>query len=152
MASYSWNSNTYNGGNSYSSAALFALNQTIYDFAGWQRSSGADARSQFVPGTPKGAKVFVRANQYDPTRAHVVVFNWDLLDTVEADLSTVLPVGASFEIRNVQDYFGAPVLSGTYSGGLVVIPMEHLTVSAPVGWAAPAPTGPEFAAFIVLRK
>ena len=40
--------------------------------------------------------------------------------------------------------------SGTYAGGSVTIPMTGLSVSAPVGWAAPAPLGPEFGAFVLL--
>ncbi len=45
---------------------------------------------------------------------------------------------------------GAPVVTGTYAGGTVTIPLSGLSVAAPVGWAAPPPTGPEFNAFVVL--
>ncbi|HTY42068.1 MAG TPA: hypothetical protein VMH79_09370, partial [Thermoanaerobaculia bacterium] len=51
--------------------------------------------------------------------------------------------------RNVQDYFGTPVLSATFDGNPVTLPMSGLSVATPVGWNAPDPTGPEFNAFLV---
>ena len=99
---------------------------------------------------PTGVQTFVRPNQYEPNRANITIFNWALQDSVAVDLSGVLTPGDEFEIRNVQDFFGAPVVSGTYDGGTVSIPMSGLSVAAPVGWPAPAPTGPEFNAFVVM--
>ncbi len=66
------------------------------------------------------------------------------------DLSSVLSVGSIYEIRNAQNYFGTPVLTGTYAGGTVSIPMAASSVETPAGAAAPGPTGPEFNAFVVL--
>jgi PKD repeat protein len=66
------------------------------------------------------------------------------------DLSSVLAVGSSYEIRNAQNYFGTPVLTGTYAGETVSIPMAASSVETPAGATAPNPTGPEFNAFIVL--
>ena len=59
--------------------------------------------------------------------------------------------GAHFEVRNVQDVFGAPVLSGTYSGGVVAIPMSGVTPPTPIGGSPrpPIKTGPNFDAFLV---
>ncbi len=71
---------------------------------------------------------------------------------VAVDLSGVLSVGAHFEIRNAQDFFATPVLSGTYSGGEVALPMTGLTVATPNGVPPPLSTGPEFNAFVVLTK
>src|SRR6185503_10835654 len=97
------------------------------------------------------AKVFVRANKYEAGRANVTVYNWTGASTVDVDLSGVLAAGASYEVRNAQDFYGAPVASGTYQGGTVRLPM-NLSVATPVGKAAPAPTGPEFNVFVVLKK
>ena len=58
-------------------------------------------------------------------------------------------MSGAYEIRNAQDYFGPPVASGIYDGGPVSVPMTGLTVAAPVGWPAPAPTGPEFNVFVL---
>jgi hypothetical protein len=99
---------------------------------------------------PTGVKVFVRPNQYEPGRANVTVFNWDLENAVIVDLSSVLSLGAEFEVRNAQDFFGAPVVTGVYDGKPVSLPMTGLSVAQPVGWNAPPPSGPEFNVFVVL--
>src|SRR5207253_1579007 len=74
--------------------------------------------------------------------------------TVPVDVSSVLRNNDQYEVRNVQDFFGAPVLRGTYLGGTLAIPMIAVTPSVPLGgWpgAAPPLTGPEFNAFVVQR-
>jgi hypothetical protein len=100
---------------------------------------------------PSGTWTLVRPNLYESGRGHVAVFNWDHASSVSVDLSSILSVGASYEIHNAQNYFGAPVLTGTYAGGTVSIPMTASSVEVPAGAAAPSPTGPEFNAFIVVR-
>ena len=96
-------------------------------------------------------QVFVRPNQYEPGRAHVVIYNWGGQSSVPVSLVNVVPVGAHFEVRNVQDVFGAPLLSGTYSGGSINIPMGGVTPPAPIGGSPRAPihTGPAFDVFLV---
>ena len=98
---------------------------------------------------PTGTRVFVRPNAYESGRAHLTVYNWNDAPTVNVDLSTVLAPGASYVIRNAQNYFGAPVLSGTYDGGAVAVPMTGLTAAAPVGLPTPAASGPTFNAFVL---
>jgi hypothetical protein len=102
------------------------------------------------PNNPAGTWTLVRPNAYEPGRGHVAVFNWSHSSYVSVDLSSVLSAGAGYEIRNAQDYFGKPVLSGTYAGGLVSIPMLASSVETPAGDAAPNPTGPEFNAFVIV--
>jgi len=58
--------------------------------------------------------------------------------------------GAPFEIRDAQDYFGTPVLSGLYTGNPVVLPMTGSSTAVPVRFAAPAHTSPEFGAFVLV--
>lgn len=102
---------------------------------------------------PTGTNVVVRPNRYEPGRAHVAVFNWGLAATVAVDLSGVLSVGALFEVRNAQNYFGPPVVSGVYAGGAIPLPMTGSGVAVPIGGAlTPPATGPEFNAFVVLTK
>ena len=46
----------------------------------------------------------VRPNRYQPGRAHVIVYNWDLQPQVSVDLSMAgLGSGQRFEIRDVQE-------------------------------------------------
>jgi len=94
--------------------------------------------------------VFVRPNVYEAGRATVTVYNWSRLGAVSVDLSGIVPVGARYEVRNVQDLFGAPVASGTYAGA-ISIPMGGVPAPTPIGLAiSRAPrTGPYFDVFIV---
>jgi hypothetical protein len=104
----------------------------------------------FTTSRPTGVQVFVRPNSFESGRANIAVYNWALAATTSVNLSAFLSPGTAFEIRNAQDFFGAPVLSGVYAGGNVVIPIGALSVAAPVGFSAPSPSGPEFNAFVVL--
>ncbi|HEY1252033.1 MAG TPA: S-layer homology domain-containing protein [Thermoanaerobaculia bacterium] len=104
----------------------------------------------YTTSRPTALQVFVRPNAYEAGRANITVFNWPNQSSVSVDLTGVLAPGTGYEVRNAQDFFGAPVASGTYSGGSISLPMTGLSVAAPVGWAAPAPTGPEFNVFVLL--
>ena len=73
--------------------------------------------STYFSSRPSGAEVFVQPNRYEAGRANVTVYNWPKQDSVDVDLAGALSIGSDYEIRNAQDYFGNPVLSGTYTGG-----------------------------------
>ena len=105
----------------------------------------------FVPYTsrPTGTNIVVRPNKYEAGRGHIAVLNWGLASTVAVDVSNILVVGASYEVRNAQNFFGPPVLSGVYAGGTITLPMTGLTPAVPVGGTAQPSTGPEFNAFVV---
>ena len=77
--------------------------------------------------------------------------NWSGQPSVAVNLSNVLRVGDHYEVRNVQDVFGAPIASGTYGGGAVLIPMNGVTPPSPIGGSPrpPLQTGPKFDAFLV---
>jgi len=105
--------------------------------------------NSFYSVKPSGAKVVVRPNLYEPGRANITVYNWSLSATVPADVSGVLSVGQTYEVRNAQNWFGAPVLTGTYDGSPLNLPMTGLSVAAPVGWTTPPASGPEFNVFVV---
>jgi hypothetical protein len=88
---------------------------------------------------PSGTKVVVRPNPYEPGRAHAVVYNWGRQKAAQLDLTGVLAPGDRYEIRRVQDLFGTPAASGTYSGSAVEVSLME--------GSAPA----EFAVFVELR-
>jgi hypothetical protein len=104
---------------------------------------------------PAETKIFVRPNQYEVGRATVTVFNWTNLDSTPVDLSGIgLSNGDLFEVRDVQNYYGTPVLTGTYSGSTVVFPLSNTTVTQPKGILAVAPlqhTAKEFNVFVVRK-
>jgi len=131
------------------------LNSLPYDFSTWQQATGFDLSSTLVSGELHGIRVFVRSNLYEPGRANIVVYNWDKSSTVSVDVSSVLPWGWGFEVRNAQDLQAAPVLSGVFRGQRLELPMTNLTVaslSLPVTapFVLASPTGPDFNVFVLL--
>ncbi|MGH9900681.1 MAG: SBBP repeat-containing protein [Pyrinomonadaceae bacterium] len=134
-------------------------NATNYNWSQW-RAQGKDANGTYISNPNvnlttrlTGVDLFVIPNRYEAGRAHVVAYNWDRRASIDVNLSQVLQPGQQFEIRNVQNYFGTPVVSGTYGGGTVTVPMTGLTVADPVGpRTAPQATGPEYNVFVVIKR
>jgi len=128
-------------------------NATTYPYANWLLLTGLDAGSTYTPGPPTGVWTAVRPNAYEPGRANIVVFNWDLNPTVTVDLSASgIRVGDSYQIRDVENWYNGPVVSGVYTGSPVAIPMTGLTVVQPFG-SVPYPvvhTAPQFGVFVLL--
>ena len=101
----------------------------------------------------KTAAVFVRPNVYEAGRGYVVVYNWGGEARVRADLAEMLRAGDRYEVRTVQDPFGAPLAAGTFAGDPIELPMAPLSPPVPVGMprsGAPR-TGPAFDVFVVSR-
>jgi hypothetical protein len=109
--------------------------------------------NSYLTARPAGVKTFVRPNKYEPGRAHVVIYNWDLRDEVVVDISGIgLKSEDRYEVRDVQDFSGKPVAGGVYRGQAVSIPMKGLTAAPPLGKFPKVPrhTAPEFGVFVVV--
>ncbi|MBI4421939.1 MAG: right-handed parallel beta-helix repeat-containing protein, partial [Gemmatimonadetes bacterium] len=122
-----------------------------YPLSAWQAATGLGTGDQATESPPAKAEVFVRPNRYEPGRAFIVVRNWPRALAVDIDLSGVLK-GGVYEIRNVQDIFGPPVVQGVYGGaGSVTLPMTGVTPPAAIGRSTPAPerTAPDFDVFLL---
>jgi hypothetical protein len=87
----------------------------------------------FSTALPQGQRVVVRDNEQDPSRAELVLYDWTGSGTVAVELGEVVPVGAPYEIRSVLDLWGTPVVSGTYEGGTVAVPLGSKTPPEPNG-------------------
>jgi Right handed beta helix region len=100
-----------------------------------------------------GTAVRIRPNKYDPARAHLAIFNWDKLDAVDVDVSGVLSPGDAYQLLDVQDLFGPPVLSGVYTAGKLAVPMTSTGVTTPVGNVpvSVTHTSREFGAFLIRK-
>ena len=149
---YAWDGNTYFQGGA---SPPFIYQRRTMTYAGWRQSSGFDGQSSYTAGRPTGVKVLVRPNAYQGGRANVVVLNWAGSPDVTVDLSTSgLRAGQEFEIRDAQDFFGAPVAAGTYSGAPLTIAIRARGTVAAVGNvpAAVPHTAPQFAVFVVIPK
>jgi len=147
VLSAAWDHSSY----SSPSGRGFRHNSTTFTFSEWKSVTGFDSSSADIAESLTGTKVFVRPNLYEAGRANIIAYNWGNLSTVPADVSAVLPVGTMYEVRNAQDFFAAPVLSGTFDGQPLQLPMMGLTVAPPVGgMLTPPPTGPTFNVFVLL--
>lgn len=148
VSGYQWAGNTYYRD---STSAAWLQNDVAYPFAAWRGATGLGATDQAITTSPGSTKVVVLPNSYEPGRAFVVVYNFALQASVDVDLSGVLSASSPFTIRNVQDVFGTPVVSGTYGGGTVSIPMGGIQPPTPLGRITrQAPkTGPVFDVFLV---
>jgi hypothetical protein len=124
-------------------------------WAGYTSSEWAGHGTNTLGGGPRptsGKAIFVRANAYEVGRGHVIVFNWDHSATVSVDVSGLgLQNGDSYEVRHSMDFYGTPVLTGTYSGANLTVPMTGLPIAAPIHTAAPGGPFPEFAVFVVWK-
>jgi hypothetical protein len=146
-ARYRWRGNRYAAAD-----AAWRHGDQRLDWAGWRAATGLGGEDSVVA-LPDTAVVVVRPNAYEAGRATIVAYNWGGDSVVRADVGVVLSPGDRYEVRNVQDLFGAPVAAGTYAGGAVAIPMGGVEPPAAVR-AAPnrAPrTGPAFDVFVVTR-
>lgn len=98
---------------------------------------------------PSTGQVFVRPHRYVRGRGHLAIFNWDRRQSAHLDLSSVgLRRGDRFEIRDVRDYFGAPLLTATYGETAVDLPLHGIRRVASDDGASQQP--PEFVAAVVL--
>jgi hypothetical protein len=111
-----------------------------------------------IPDRPtSGKKIFVRPNKYEPGRANITIFNWDKSPKVEVDIKNVgLKKGDAYEVRDAQNFYGKPAVTGKYDGKDISIPMTGLTVAAPIGrdpqkYPRPPHTAPEFGAFVLMK-
>ena len=149
LAAHTWRHNTYGRD---PAARAWHYQGSAYDLASWEAATGL-GRTGTASAAPTTPRVFVRPNKYEPGRATIVVYNWGHRPSVSVDVSSALRVGARFELRNVQDLFGPPVLSGAYAGGTIEVPMEGVELPRPVGRGAapalPSRTGPSFDVFIL---
>ncbi len=147
-ARYVWRGNRYatDGG------AVWRHGDRNLDQAGWRAATGLGAEDSVIA-PPDSTVVFVRPNAYEAGRATIVVYNWGRDSVVRAAVGAVLAPGDRYEVRNVQDLFGAPVAAGTYAGEPVALPMGGVEPPAPVRpTPARAPrTGPAFDVFVLTR-
>lgn len=146
-SSYQWNSNRY-----YTTAnSPFNYEGAAKTWSQWRSTTKLDSSSTFQNSLPTQDKVFVQPNEYEAGRANITVYNWDRNGTASIDLSSVLTVGAKYEIHNVMNLFGTPTISGVYDGKPITLPMKAVAGPRPIGYSGPTPvgTGSDFGVFVV---
>lgn len=129
--------------------------QSSYPNNTWRNSSGP------LPSD----SAFVRSNAYEPGRAHLILYNWDLSPSMSVNVSSVLSPGDSFVVKDPLNWNGPDVMRGKYSGGSITVPMTEKSVAANVWdytqmpvdphsgdtFGRPFHTLPRFATFVLKR-
>src|SRR5260370_5624370 len=133
------------------SAPAWGYINTDYGFPMWQQLTGVAATDRVATSDPAEPKVFLRPNGYEPGRANLIIYNWNRQSTVPVDLSGIVRVGDRYEIRNVQDFFGAVVASDIFGGSPVDVPMTGVAPVVPIGGSPSPPpqTRPDLGVFVV---
>jgi hypothetical protein len=80
-------------------------------------------------------KAILIPNEYDPNRAHLIIFNGARAREVQVRVAPFLNPGDAFCLKNPKDFFGKPVLEGKCKQDEIKVPMPE-----------------EFAVFIVLKN
>jgi hypothetical protein len=133
---------------------MFVLDKKRMIFAQLQGTNGPNRTAKVGSTVSESLKVFIRPNTYESGRANIVIYNWAKKDKVPVDLSSVLAKGDKYAIYDSQDYLGEPVVSGTFDGKAIAVPMKLSSTTRPVGNVERVPehTGPEFGVFVVRKR
>lgn len=148
---YAWDGNGYYGS---TPEDAFGFQGRALDFDAWREATGFDRNGRFnsIGAAGGGVRVIVRRNLYEPGRAHIIVYNWEGRATTEADVSSLLLRGEKYEVRDAQNFYGPPVVAGTYDGKPLLLPLGARRRARPVGADADPPqTAPEFNVFVLLK-
>jgi hypothetical protein len=147
---YTWDVDS----NTYMAGQIFSIDGSSMSFTEWQTQEGQDVHSTISGDSSTGTNIFIRESKYEPGRAHIIIYNWDLDETVSVDVSSIMNSGTSYEVRDAQNYFGPKILEGTYNGTPLTIPMTGLVPDTVVGIinATPVHTAPEFGVFVLISE
>lgn len=170
VGDFQWGANRYYDVGQPGGNGRFRINKTfqrddadIY-FPEWKELTGFDKQpsSSLTMGKPSDI-VFVRQSEF-PTavndgtvkfvqgRANIIAYNWTNNALIQIPLSqTGLQSGQKFEVRDAQNFMKGPLITGTYNGGGISIPIANLTAASPLSQSNPVQhTAPEFAVFVVI--
>lgn len=124
----------------------------VTDFADGGYSTSQFPNNSYLTARPTQNFVVVEPNKYETGRANITIFNWQLSPSVSVDISSAgLKPGDEYEVLDAENFYGSPVVTGSYNGQPINIPMNGLTAAPVFAWSyVPKSTAPEFGAFVVL--
>lgn len=102
--------------------------------------------------------IFIRPNDYESGRAHIVIYNWENKKMETVDLNQIgLNDGDAYEIYDVQNILGEPVIKGIYNAANteITLPMDLTQVTPVIGEGVPRQikhTDPVFNTFLVKKR
>lgn len=152
LSGQTWSGNTFYGDATVWRYTTTGLDTVTTTFEGWKAITGLVDPGTDPGNRPTEVKVVMRPNRYEPGRATIIVYNWAHQSTVTVDVSDILEMGERYIVQHAQDFYGAPVASGIYTGGPLELPMVGITPPTPLGLITPpAPvTGPMFNVFVLM--
>lgn len=128
---------------------------SVYGYYLWGFTQTDFPENQYIPEIPSsGLEYFILPNKYEPEKSHLVIYNWDSLETVQINCNqTGLKPGDSYELINVMDY-QADVIPGQFpADGILKIPMTKHSFVKPIGSTqAVASQFPVFGVFIIRKN
>jgi len=149
---YDIDNNNYYFENPLSTGNFENVDGHYINFTNWKVETGFDTNSTSNIGIYPPDRVYVRPNKYESGRGNVIVYNWSDASSVDVNLSSILNIGDTYEIRKAENYLTPLVTGATYNGGDVSFTMTDTTVPTPVGdFLTASSTFPEFGAFVVIR-
>ncbi|MBK7360270.1 MAG: T9SS type A sorting domain-containing protein [Saprospiraceae bacterium] len=128
---------------------------SVYGYYLWGFAQTDFPENQYIPEIPSsGLEYFILPNKYEPEKSHLVIYNWDSLETVQINCNqTGLKPGDSYDLINVMDY-QADVIPGQFpADGILKIPMIQHSYAKPIGSTqAVASQFPVFGVFIIRKN
>jgi hypothetical protein len=73
---------------------------------------------------PSQPQAILLPNRYDPSRAHLVIYNWSKAPTVEVDAGAFAQDGDTLELFDPKNPFGPPVTTATRRNGTIRVPLS----------------------------
>lgn len=123
-------------------------------FDAWKNVSKQDLNSTYRASLPSTSFYVVQNNQFEPGRAHVVIYNWAKQNIVQVNVSGVLKTGDDYKVYDVSNLKAGPVLTGKYQGGNIGISMQLTQVELPYGNLPNdgrfVHTAPDFGTFLIV--
>lgn len=126
---------------------------SFLDWNDWRSATGYDVSSTYTSNLPLQNKIIIQPNIYEMGRANIAVYNWENSSNITIDPSVFgLQIGDAFEVKNAENYMGAPVMRGQYNGQPIIIPLASMPVATPIGSSYTTPsTCPQFCAFVIQK-
>jgi hypothetical protein len=111
--------------------------------------------NSYYPNVPKtGLDYYITPNKYESGRAHVAIYNWGGLSSVQINISGIgLKQGDEYELINATDYYN-DIISGVYPiNGIITVPMINHTFAPIVGADKKQVSQfPKFGAFVIRKS
>lgn len=73
---------------------------------------------------PSEDRAILLPNRYDRNRAHLVLFNWRQVNTIEVETNRCIEDGDTAELYDPEDLFGNPVARITCRNGVIRVPVQ----------------------------